>query len=628
MSTGLGIDVGHEYIKVVRASVSGGKVTVTGALKISRKASGAVDADAASPEETAGDDGPRKFGKRPAGATPAAISAPLAIPPNLGALLKAAKLSATGTVGITGREVNLKYMQVPPVPPDKLRMLLGIELGGKYGNIKTADDDGPAITYDWKILDIPGGLKSDLLVLAGTVKTEYLLNIYKQMSDAGVSVTDITPSAFGLVQAFLATQAPPPGETVVLCDVGHELLEIAIIEDKCIYFARSGPGGGKKFNQSLDKILQTGPDRAAVFKHERARLYPEGAEMRSKQDENFQPALREGADAIATAIRSSIMFARTQAKLPNLDFKRVYLSGGGARIKGLCDYLEKKMARPVQPLNLSVGVNFSKLDPATAQLFEGSISDMSVALGLAVIDANPKVFHFRFVPEMILARRAFWRKTVLGAVAGVLLIASLAMPYVWSKRSAEESEKVISKFDDLKAAAVNERKKYRKNVEEKKVFAATVDYYARQTRIGRVYVDLFKAIRVATPPNVMLNYVGPAGAGDDSGGASGAASAGPGLGSWSGVEEPVREIVIKGIYDKDAYPETPSPTINQAWLQMRDKLLKVPGVIRAELMPLADLDPLLVPKLEKAGKKPFQAKLKIQDYTQPLKLAETAEAKP
>ena len=54
--------------------------------------------------------------------------------------------------------------------------------------------------------------------------------------------------------------------------------------------------------------------------------------MRSKQDENFQPALREGADAIAAAIRSSIMFCRTQAKLPKLDFTRVYLSGGGARL--------------------------------------------------------------------------------------------------------------------------------------------------------------------------------------------------------------------------------------------------------------------------------------------------------
>ena len=150
--------------------------------------------------------------------------------------------------------------------------------------------------------------------------------------------------------------------------------------------------------------------RAAIFKHERARIYPEGAEMRNKQDENFQPPLREGADAIASAIRSSIMFLRTQAKMTKLDFNRVYLSGGGARIKGLCEYLEKKLGRPVQPLNIGANVSLSKLAPNAAQLFEGAISDMTVALGLAVVDADPKSFHFRLTPEPVLQKRTFWRK--------------------------------------------------------------------------------------------------------------------------------------------------------------------------------------------------------------------------
>ena len=36
MATGLGIDVGSESIKVVQVKVSGGVVTVTGAIKIPR----------------------------------------------------------------------------------------------------------------------------------------------------------------------------------------------------------------------------------------------------------------------------------------------------------------------------------------------------------------------------------------------------------------------------------------------------------------------------------------------------------------------------------------------------------------------------------------------------------------
>jgi hypothetical protein len=413
---------------------------------------------------------------------------------------------------------------------------------------------------------------------------------------------------------------------VVLCDAGHEMLEIAILEEKNIYFARCTSGGGKKFNVALDKILQTGTERATIFKHERSRIYHEGTPVRTKQDEAFQPALREGADLIASAIRSSVMFCRTQAKLPKLDFNRVFLSGGGARVKGLCEYLEKKLARPVQPLNIATNVNLGKLPPESAQLFQHAISDMTVALGLAVIDAKPKVFHFRLVPEAILAKRAFWRKTMLGIAAGVLVILGLIPPYLNAQKASAASAAVVSEFESRNQQALKEKKDFLKLTEEKKVFAATVDYYARQTRIGRVYVELFRAIRASTPDHVMLTYVG-------FGTSDANSTASPGLGGWSGVDEPIRDIVIKGEYDKAAYPEQSTHTINDAWRDgMRKELLKVPGVVRAELSALTDLDPANLLVMEKRGQKPFQATIRLQDLSQPLKVvgdgAEPTKAKP
>ena len=609
MASGIGIDIGSESIKIVRVAVSRGKVSVTGAMKIPRN-SPALGADAIAIDAPPPD-------KKNADA--------FVVPAALGKLLKTAGLSSTGAVGVTGREVNVKYLSVPPVPPDKLRMLLSMELAGKLSGGKLQDDI-PAVTYDWRILNIAGGLKSDLTIMAGIAKNDYLLNAHAALKRAGVQGETLTPSAFGLVNAYLATQTPPPGETVVLCDVGHELLEIAILEERSVMFARSASGGGKRFTASLDKVLQTGSERAAIYKFERARIYPEGAEMRSKQDENFQPALREGADAIAAAIRSSIMFCRTQAKLPKLDFTRVYLSGGGARLKGLCEYLEKKLARPVQPLNLSTGAYLGDLRPDAAKLFEGAISDMTVALGLAVIDANPKSVHFDFVPEPILARRSFWRKTVVAAAAGVVLIAGLVPPYMYAQKAAAESSKSDQNFDALLSGAKTEKQEYARFVEKKRLLAAQADYYARQTRLDRVYVELLRVIRASTPNHVMLTYVGPP---IGEGG-------GTGLGSWKAVDQPILDFVIRGSYEKEAYPEqavAPMMTINDAWNGkrdkddkivfegMRDKLLKVPGVKEANLVALADTDPLVGAALEKAGRKPFQATIKLRDPAMPLKVA-------
>ena len=135
------------------------------------------------------------------------------------------------------------------------------------------------------------------------------------------------------------------------------------------------------------------------------------------------------ADNIAGAIRSSLVFCRTQARLPKLDYQRIYLSGGGARLNGLREYLEKKTGKPVQMLDLAGGISLRKLDAAAAaQCFEGEAPAMTVALGLAVIDADARSFHFKLVPEALVKKRLFWSKTVYGLAAGVLLLVGLYGP--------------------------------------------------------------------------------------------------------------------------------------------------------------------------------------------------------
>jgi hypothetical protein len=59
---------------------------------------------------------------------------------------------------------------------------------------------------------------------------------------------------------------------------------------------------------------------------------------------------------------------------------------------------------------------------------------------------------------------------------------------------------------------------------------------------------------------------------------------------------------------------------------MRTKLLQVPGVVDAEITALKDIDPTVTPLLEKQGKKPFFATIKIQDPRGPLKVREMGDA--
>ena len=556
MGTGLGIDVGAEYIKVVQARVSGGAVTVTGALKIPRKLDLGVDLPDMPESESETDSA-------------------LSLPENLGQELQRAGLRRNGTIGVSGREVNLKYLTLPPMPAEKLKMAVNMEVGGKL-SAKTGGE-GPALTYDYRLLNVPSGLKGDLVLMAGVCKNEYLFGVDASLKTARMSASRITPSCFGLVNTYLKTQKIPEKETVVLVDVGHELLEIAILEENNLYFARSAPGGGKKFTAALDKVLKVGMPKAAEYKHERAKLYPEGAQIPSKQELMFQSALKEGAENIAGAIRSSVMFCRTQAKMPKLDYQRVILSGGGARLNGLREYLEKKLGRPVQVLDLNSSLDLRKLDAASARCFEGEVPDMGVALGLAIIDADPSSFHFSLLPEKIVRKQNFMRKTVYGIAAGVVMVVALIPPIKNSGSAVEAGAGRVSFYEEQKAKAKKQKQEFEKNLQEVRQLAQKTDYYARQTRMSRIYVQLYSRIREETPENVLLTYLGPANEGPQTN-----IGGGP---TMHISDEAMREFILKGHYETEAYPGV---KFNEAWEGMRTKLLQIPGVKTAELQPLSE----------------------------------------
>jgi len=583
MATGLGIDVGAESIKVVQARVSGGSVTVTAAFKIPRKNAATEGLDM--PEEASG---------------------PLVLPENLGMQLKTAGLGRTGTLGVSGRDIILKYLSTPPIPPEKLKMFIDMEIGEKLPGARSSSSDGPAITYDYRLLNVPSGLKGDLVIMTGVAKNEYLYGVSAAMKNAGLIARQITPSSFGLVNAYLRTRKEPTeSETVVLVDIGHELLEIAIIEGNHLYFARSAPGGGKKFTAALDKVLKVGTAKATEFKHERARLYPEGAQIPNKQELMFQSALKEGAENISGAIRSSVMFCRTQAKMPKLDYQRVIISGGGARLAGLREYLEKKIGRPVQVMDLSSGLDLRKMDAVSAKCFEGEVPDMTIALGLAIVDADPDCFHFALLPEKVKQKQIFWRKTVFGIGAAALVALGVIIPISNSSKAIEESERQVAFYEKLNIGATTQKKQFQKAVQDLHQSTRKTEYYARQTRMGRVYLNLFAKMRAETPKDIMITWMGPRT--DNQAGGSG--------NNWSSQDAFAHDFTVLGHYDSEAYPDT---KFNTAWEGLRTKLLQVPGVDKAMLIPMSDAAVAPDAKATKSTSKEFQLRIQLKDEGAPL----------
>ncbi len=472
VATGVGIDIGNEFVKVVQIRKAGGSLRITGAIKLPR------------PKDSS--DG-----------------SALRLPGNLADEMKRAGIRRSGMVGLTGRDVMLKYIATPPCDPVRLRRIIDMQAGEKLPG------GASEITYDYKVLNILSGPRGDLVVMAVVARNEYLHGTIATLKAAGVAVSGLTSSAIGLFHAMSQSSQTKPGESVLAVDIGADTTEMALARDGEALFVRSAPGGGRRFTQAIDKATGLGLERAETFKLQRAAIGGEDETYATQAEMQIAKSLREAAEQTANMIRSAVTFCRAQTRIQNLNFDRIVLTGGGARLKGLGEYLSRKLGgKPVAPMDVS-----GLLDPRgpgyLAQVVEGPSTDMAVAIGLAILDADPSAWRMDLLPHEIAKRRTFWNKTVYAAAAAALLPMAFAISYSRAGARLDEAREIRKNLDARLAKVKAQRKEVAdraaKGAEEQK----EIYFLAAQGRYGLAMLNLLRFLRTELPPGMTVQSLGP-----------------------------------------------------------------------------------------------------------------------
>jgi len=475
MPTGLGIDFGSNSVKLAVVRTGSGRPQILAACKVDRPWEGRGSAE----------------------------GEPLPLPPDFGVEVKRSRTRrGGGLLGLAGRDLMMKYATVPPVPPWKLAMLMEYEI---RENQATGLTD---ICSDFRLLNMSGkGLSGSLLALIAIAKNSYIRSMLDRASAAGLSPSAGCPSAIGLYNAYKATGKMPEKETVFLIDVGHKAIETAIVQNGELVLARSQPGGGEAFTNAIDSVMKVGAERADAFKRERAKISMEAQVDSAREQLLISTGLREGADAIFNAVRSGVMFCRVQTRSPRLDLDRLVVSGGGARVKGLVEYLEKKLGKPVELLDPAEGLDLRRLNDAASRIFEESPGEMAVAVGLAVADAEPDAWKLELLPEEFVAKRRFWSKTIWAVAAGVLLAASLAVGYVRAGAEFDEAEEFAGDVSDRLAAYQAKASEYKDALQANDELRAEVELLRSRMRYGVTIIDFLRHVRATTPEGLNIEKV-------------------------------------------------------------------------------------------------------------------------
>lgn len=157
---GIGLDIGADTVKVVAARAGGGGFIPLRAAMLKRS------------DEDAGE---------------------------IARFLAELGLSGPAMIGVSGKEMIIRYTQVPPMPDWQLKQVMGFEIDD------LAAQSGGDLAADFNRLEIRSSLSDDDTILLTLVKNELLDGTLALLEDTKIRPEAFTPSAVALYNLAAAT---------------------------------------------------------------------------------------------------------------------------------------------------------------------------------------------------------------------------------------------------------------------------------------------------------------------------------------------------------------------------------------------------------------------------------------
>jgi len=347
-------------------------------------------------------------------------------------------------VGLSGRDVNVRYVRVPRVPDWQLKKLMRFEVEEIGGQ------SGAEVASDWNLLpELPEIEGEDVALLA--MARESLLEAHAAgLARLGGKLDAFTPNAIALYNAFLRFGAVQD-ETVLLANIGWDNTDVVIARGADLLFARNLSGGSRLFDDAIAQRLDVSAAKAVDFKERLVDLDP-AARFTDPNAERATRAAQAAAGQLLSLLQSAVLFSKAQVKISGLKLDRVLLCGGGAALKGLPRYLANGMTVPVEIFDPFRVVDTTKLSPEARDELEDRKLESVVALGLAATASDPAAYGIEILPAALAKKRAFWGGTVWLIAAGVLALGFLGFQ-AWRTKGA---------LDAARARAVALEQQYKK----------------------------------------------------------------------------------------------------------------------------------------------------------------------
>ena len=263
---------------------------------------------------------------------------------------------------VPGRAVIMKKFQLPAQQPEELDANVEFEAN------KVIPENLENVNLDYQIINyLDGGSRMEILLVA--VKKEIVKSYTDVIEQAGLTPAVIDVDYFAMESMYETNYEPQAaGEVIALIHMGSRYTSINVVAGGISTFTGDLPAGGEEFTDTLYRDLQISSPEAETLKVTgmlQGKKYPE-----------LDAILRPVAETFAEDIRRTLSLYGGVASEEGI--RTIYVTGGGAKVHGLCEVLEEKLGVPVQLADPFRGFRVSN------SIDKAYLAEMAPQLGIGV----------------------------------------------------------------------------------------------------------------------------------------------------------------------------------------------------------------------------------------------------
>ena len=228
------------------------------------------------------------------------------------------------------------------------------------------------VSLDYHVIKTDDDInKMDVLLVAA--RKEYLRMYLDLIEDCGLRPVVVDDDAFAILNSYEANYEIDPTRVTALVNIGYDVTNITYLSEGLFSATRDVSAGTREVFEAVQKEFRLNPELTAKALK---------GEMDDSIDQDMLKAtIMSAADELISGIELAFSYFRSQTKIDHIDW--LVLSGGGALIPYLSEYLQSKINIPLELANPLRNIDY---DPELFQFVqpEKIAPLLAVSVGLAM----------------------------------------------------------------------------------------------------------------------------------------------------------------------------------------------------------------------------------------------------